>query len=345
MKKRQNVRLKDIADALQTSVSTVSRALKNHKDISTEMKEKVHKKAKELNYFPNIFAQGFRKRRTHLIGVIVPNLTHYYTSTILEGVLEETENRGYHPIIMGSKDSYEKQIELLNMMLHLGVDGILLSLTRNTHNIDKIIQYIEEVPLVLFDKVSRKVPCTQIIIDEEEAAYKAVKHLIDLGRKRIAIFKETNDSFNSLKRYEGYLRALKTHQLPFDESLVLSSQYIPLDQGKILAEQILQNPIKPDAVFCITDNCAVGALQTFKKNKLKVPEDIAIVGFSNSMSSQIVEPQITTIDQPGTKVGKTAVTYLVDEIDNPKKGFMDYKTVELKTHLIVRASTKKEANF
>ncbi|NIJ45087.1 LacI family transcriptional regulator [Wenyingzhuangia heitensis] len=341
MKKRQTVTLKHIAEALNLSISTVSRSLKNHKDISKETIALVHAKAKELNYFPNIFAQGFRKHRTHLIGVVVPNLTHYYSSTILEAILEEAEKKGYHVIITGSKDSYDKQIELLNTMLHLGVDGILLSLTRDTYNVDKIIKYIEQVPLILFDKVSRKVPCTQVIIDDEQAAFNAVKHLIDTGRKRIAIFKETNDSFNSLKRYEGYLRALKTNNLPFDESLVYSSKYIPLEQGRKLAETVLKNPQRPDAVFCITDNCAVGAMQVFKKNNIKIPEEIAIVGFSNSLASRIVNPNLTTVDQPGSKVGKTAINYLIDEIDNPKENYMDYKTVEIKTNLIVRESSIK----
>lgn len=339
MRKKNNVTLKDIADALGTSISTVSRSLANHKDISAKTKEIVNAKAKELNYFPNIFAQGFRKHRTHMIGVVVPNLTHYYTSTILEGILDTTEKLGYHAFITGSKNSYEKQIELINTMIHLGVDGILLSLTRDTKNVDKIIKYLEQVPVVLFDKVSRKVPCTQIIINEEQAAYNAVKHLIETGRKRIAIFKETDDSFNSMRRHEGYLRALKEYNIPVDPSLILSSKYIPLEQGRVLAETILKNPNPPDAVFCITDNCAVGALQTFKKNNISIPQEIAIVGFSNSLASKIVDPQITTVDQPGIKVGQTATQYLVDEIDNPKENFFDYKTVEIKTRLIVRDSS------
>lgn len=339
MKKRQTVTLKHIAEALNLSVSTVSRSLKNHKDISQETIDLVKAKAKELNYFPNIFAQGFRNKRTHMIGVVVPNITHYYTSTLLEGILDEAEKKGYHVIIMGSKDSYKKQIELLDTMIHLGVDGILLSLTRDTQNINQIIKYIEQVPLILFDKVSRKVPCTQVIIDEEQAGFNAVKHLIEIGKKRIAIFKETEDSFNSMRRYEGYLRALKTYNLPVDESIILSSKNIPMEQGRILAETLLQNPNRPDAVFCITDSCAVGAMQTFKKHHLKVPQDIAIVGFSNSLISQVVEPQITTINQPGIKVGQTAINYLIDEIDHPNVNFMDYKTVAIKTNLIVRNST------
>ncbi|MEM6719903.1 MAG: LacI family DNA-binding transcriptional regulator [Bacteroidota bacterium] len=338
MKKKSSATLKDIAKRLGISTSTVSRALNNHSDINLETKKLVEKTAKELNYQPNIFAKGFRSHRTRMIGVVVPKISHYYTSTILEGILEMAEANGYRVIISESKNSFEKQIEMLNTMIQFGVEGILLCLTRTTKDVKDILDVLDRIPLVLFDKVSSKIPCTQIIIDDKQAACNAVEHLINLGRKRIAIFKETENSFNSEKRYEGYLQALNDHNFPVDEKLILSTEDISVRQGKRLTNIILSLKERPDAIFAITDSCAIGIIQKLKQYNVKVPEDIAVVGFSNSFNSTIIEPNLTTVDQPGNKMGKTAVKYLIEEIENDS---LSYKTIELRTSLIVRESSFK----
>jgi LacI family transcriptional regulator len=338
MKKKSSATLKDIAKRLGLSTSTISRALNNHSDINPETKALVQKTAKELNYQPNIFARGFRSHRTRIIGVVVPKISHYYTSTIIEGILETAESNGYRVIISESKNSFEKQIEMLNTMIQFGVEGILLCLTRRTKNVKDILSVLDRIPLVLFDKVSSKIPCTQVIIDDKQAAYNAVEHLINLGRKRIAIFKETENSFNSEKRYEGYLKALKDHNFPIDEKLILSTEDISVKQGKRLTNIVLSLKERPDAIFAITDNCAIGIIKKLKQYNVKVPEDIAVVGFSNSFNSTIIEPNLTTIDQPGNKMGETAVKYLIEEIENDS---LSYKTIELRTSLIVRESTFK----
>ncbi|WP_046744414.1 LacI family DNA-binding transcriptional regulator [Kordia zhangzhouensis] len=336
MKKKSSATLKDIAKRLGLSTSTVSRALNNHSDINPETKKNVQKIAKELHYQPNIFAKGFRSHRTRIIGVVVPKISHYYTSTILEGILETAELHGYRVIISESKNNFEKQNEMLNTMIQFGVEGILLCLTRRTKDVKDILNVLDRIPLVLFDKVSNKIPCTQVIINDKQAAYNAVEHLINLGKKRIAIFKETENSFNSEKRFEGYLQALKDNAIPIDEKLILSTEDISLEQGKRLTNIILTLQQKPDAIFAITDSCAIGVIKVLKKFNIKIPEEIAVVGFSNSVNSTIIEPNLTTIDQPGNKMGKTAVKYLIEEIESDS---LSYKTIELRTNLIVRQST------
>ncbi len=199
MSKKRNTTLKELALELWVSVSTVSRALNDHPDISPATKERVKQLAKRLNYVPNLFSRGFRSQESHILGVIVPNISHLFTSTVLEGVLEEAELRGYRVIISESKNNESKQLEMLQTMTQFGVDGVLMSLTKKMGHIAQILQILNRVPLVLFDKVSDKIPCTQIVIDEEAAAFNAVEHLIGLGKKRIAILKETENSFNSEK--------------------------------------------------------------------------------------------------------------------------------------------------
>ncbi|TYP99093.1 LacI family transcriptional regulator [Tenacibaculum adriaticum] len=337
--KKKRVTLKELSEVLNLSISTISRAINNHPDISIETKEKVKRKAKELNYIPNLFAKGFRTHKTRIIGVIVPKISHYFTSTIIEGILDEAEKKGYRVIVCESKNNFNKQTEMLDTMFQFGIDGLLMCLTKKTKNIESVLNVLDKIPLVLFDKVSSKIPCTQVIINEKQAAYNAVEHLINIGKKRIAIFKESENSFNSEKRFEGYLQALKDYNIAIDEKLILSTEDISMAQGKRLTNIILTLKNRPDAIFAITDSCAIGAIKNLNKHKIKIPEEIAVVGFSNSFSSTIIEPKLTTIDQPGRKIGKTAVKYLIEDIINENTYNVGNKTIEIKTNLIVRDST------
>lgn len=338
MNKKRNITLKELAKELGFSISTVSRALNDHPDISSETKETVKKLAKQMNYAPNLFARGFRSQRSHILGVIVPNIAHLFTSTILKGILEESELRGYRVIISESNNNETKQIEMLNTMSQFGVDGILMSLARKTNKVDEVLPILNRMPMILFDKVSNKVPCTQIVINEEEAAFNAVEHLIELGKERIAIIKETENSYNSEKRYAGYLRALKHHGLRVREKIILSTEDISIANGRRLTNILLSMKKRPDAIFAITDTAAIGAIKALHKFKVKIPEEIAVVGFSNSVNSTIIQPMLTTVDQPGDRIGRTAVKFLIEEIENPKPD-VTTKTVEIKTSLIVRDSS------
>tara|TARA_R110002049_G_scaffold11177_1_gene53389 strand:- start:203 stop:1240 length:1038 start_codon:yes stop_codon:yes gene_type:complete len=340
--KKKVTTLKMLAQALNLSISTVSRALNDHPDISNDTKEKVKRLAQSMNYVPNIFAKGFRKHKSNIIGIIVPNITHYFTTTIIRGVLEEASIQGYRVIISESNNDVEKQKEMLNTMLQFGVDGILASLTKMTKEITHVLPIINAVPLILFDKVSDKIPCTQITINDEEAAFNVVEHLINIGKKRIAIIKEREFSYTSEKRYAGYLKALKAHQIEVDEKIIISVDDISLKQGRRMTNSLLSLKKKPDAIFAITDSAAIGVIQTLKKFNIKIPEDIAVVGFSNSINSTIIEPMLTTVNQPGNTIGKTAIKYLIEEIENDDSNHITmHKTVEIKTELIVRESTFK----
>jgi len=338
--KKSVITLKKIASDLGVSISTVSRALNDHQDISDSTKEKVNAIAKKLNYTPNLFAKGFRAHKTNIIGVIVPNIDHYFTSTLLKGIMREAEVQGYKVIISESNNNELKQSEMLNTMNQFGVDGILLSLANRTQNFDEILKMLEHFPLILFDKVSRKIPCTQIVIDDEDAAFRLVEHLIQTGKKRIAIIKDTDSTFISEKRYLGYLRALKKYKLEVDENIILSADEITLSHGKLNTTFLLSLHHKPDAIFAITDDAAVGVIKVLKQNNIKIPEDIAVAGFSNSINSTIIEPKLTTIDQPGHKIGSVAIQYLLNEIRNEHQ--LLNKTIVIKTNLIVRESSFKQ---
>jgi LacI family transcriptional regulator len=196
---------------------------------------------------------------------------------------------------------------------------------------------MQHIPLILFDRISAKVPCTQIVIDDEDAAFKAVEHLINIGKKRIAIIKESDSSNVSERRYQGYLRALRKHNLEFDENIVLSSEDLSIDEGRRQTSILLSLQNKPDGVFTIIDEAGIGVIKELKKNKIKIPEEIAVVGFSNSIFSTIINPKLTSIDQPGNRIGEIAVKYLIEEIKNEVS--VSHKTIEIKTNLIIRKSS------
>lgn len=339
MPNKNVVTLKKLAKELGISISTVSRALSNHPDISDETKKRVNEVSKKLQYFPNLLAKGFRAHKSFIIGVIVPDISHYFTSTLIKGIMQEAELNGYKVIVSESRNNEHKQAEMLQTMNQFGVDGVLLSLARTTTNFDEILNTMQLRPLILVDKVSTKVPCTQIVIDDEDAAFRVVEHLIQTGKKRIAIIKETEKSFNSEMRYLGYLRALQTYKIEIDESIILSSEDISMHQGKRLGAVLISMKNRPDAIFAVTDLAAIGAIKTLNNNNISIPDEIAVAGFSNNIASIIIEPKLTTIDQPGNKIGEVAVKYLLEEIKNDIK--ISNKTVEIKTNLIVRNSTFK----
>ncbi|MCF6167240.1 LacI family DNA-binding transcriptional regulator [Lutibacter sp.] len=340
MKKKRIITLRDLAQKLDLSTSTVSRALNNHPDISKLTKDKVKELADELNYTPNIFAKGFRQHKSRTIGVIVPNISHHYTSTIIKGILKESNVKGYIVIVTECNNDFVKQTDLLQTMIKFGVDGILMSVSKMTQNVDDILKTLHNVPIVLFDKVQDKIPCTQILINEEEATFKVVEHLISTNKRRIAIIKETASSITSEKRYAGYLKALRKYNLPIDENIILSTEDINVLEGEKMTTTLLDLDNRPDAIIAITDLAAIGAIKTLKKNNIKIPEEVAVVGFSNSLSSTIIEPNLTTVDQPGQRIGKIAITYLIEEIENESSDIVN-KTIEIKTNLIIRGSTIK----
>lgn len=330
--------------ALGLSVSTVSRALNNHPDISKKTRIKVQELARSYKYSPNLFAKGFRTKHTHIIGVIVPDISHYFTTTTVKGILEQGEALGYQVFVAESQNSEQKQENLLRSMTQFGVDGILLSLVREAGDILPITEIMDKVPLVMFDKVSDKVPCSQIVINEVESAFNAVEHLINTGKNRIAFLKESENSYSSNKRLEGYVKAHDHHGLVLDDKLILESHAIGREKGREMTVELLSQQHPPDAIFAVTDDVAIGAIQALNQHQIKIPDEIAVVGFSNSENSLIISPSLSTIDQPGKRIGETAVSCLVAEIESEKELKLP-KRIEIATNLVIRESSFRKPTF
>jgi LacI family transcriptional regulator len=329
----------DIAKKLGISPSTVSRALSDHPDISPKTKKQVQKIAKELNFTPNPIAQSLKNNRTSTIGIIVPEIKHDFFSSAISGIEEVAYQSGYTIILCQSNESFEREVINTNMLMHHRVAGVIVSISQNTKRGDHFRDLIERgIPLVFFDRACEEVKASKVVIDDAKCAYDAVSYLIKKGYKRIAHFAGPIGLEICKKRLNGYKEALKNAKLHFEESLI---QYGGLHEqdGYNSMEFLLKKKLIPDAIFAVNDPVAIGAFQRIKESHLKIPKDIAIIGFSNNKITTLVDPPLTTVNQPSFEMGKKAAEILIGQIENKNKSLAP-KTIVLKAELIIRGSTR-----
>jgi len=341
--KSTQVTIKDIARELSISPSTVSRALKDHPDISPETKRIVNELAKELNYQPNAIALSLRGGKTNTIGVIVPEIIHFFFSTIISGIEEVAYGAGYNVIICQTNESYLREVTDTNALLSSKVDGMLVSISRETKNYDHLKEVKDRgIPLVFFDRFCEEMNTSRVIVDDFDGAFHAVEQLIEQGCKRIAHLEGPPNLLISKNRLEGYNIAHQKHGLITDPQLIRIAAIGTKEEGFELTEELLQLKERPDAIFCHNDLAAYGAMQAIKKAKLDIPEDIAVFGFSNWQFSSFIEPSLSTVIQPGFEMGMIAAELLIDEM-KAKEGEYEFVTRKLKAELAIRDSSKKSA--
>lgn len=339
---KHRVQLKDLAALLGVNVATVSKALKDYPDISEKTKQRVRALAKKLNYLPDTQAGGLRGKKSFIIGLIVPEIVHFFFSNVINGIMNYVEENGYRLLITLSNNSTEREEKQLKLLFGAKVDGVLASLANENFKSDHFTLLSEyEIPVVLFDKVDDNLPYSQVIVDDEQGAYDATQHLIRRGCKRIAHIRGPLNPSNSIKRFEGYRRALNEMHLPFDRKLVKVCNEVVYKEGYDFAKELLKHSSPPDGIFAVTDQVGVGAMNAVRDAGLSVPDDIKIVGFSDSLIAQTSNPALTTIYQPGYEIGETAAKLLIDEINQRAKNSGSFKTTRkvLATQLVKRGST------
>ena len=336
------VTLKQIAQELGISITTVSKALNDYPDVSKKTRKLVRETASLLNYKPNSFAVNLRTKQSKTIGLIVPELVHHFFSSVIKGIVSQAEKKGYLVIILQSNESFELEKKQIDLLLNKRVDGILISLANGTADYKHIEEVLlQETPLVMFDKISKIVKCSKVIIDDRKAAYIATQHLIDVGCKRIAHFRGPLLPQNSIDRFLGYKQALSDNGIIYDSSLVYILKDMSFEEGKFFAAKLIKDHKDVDGIFINTDLVAIGAITEFNKRGIKVPDEISIVGFSNWFMSSVISQSLTTINQPGFEMGKKAFKILFKEIkDRKNKKSISYKEVVLNTDLVLRESTK-----
>ena len=340
MTKPKEVTIYDLARKLNISIATVSRALKDDPVVSKKTKKKIFELAEEMGYRYNHFARNLREQRTYTVGVIVPRLNSYFMSTVIAGIESVANNEGYNLIISQSSELAAKEINSAKTMFNNRVDGLLVSLAYDTEDIKHFDQFFKKnIPLIFFDRVMDHPDCTNVLIDNRRGAYEATTHLIEQGCRRIVHITATPKRNVYVDRLAGYKQALADNNIPFSEDLILINN-LSQEAGIQAAEAILKmNPL-PDAVFVANDNCAVGCMQALKKAGIRIPQDIAFVGFNNDPVSTVIEPNLTTINYPGYKMGEMAAGSLINHL-NGVTSIAATNTILLRSELIIRESSMK----
>ncbi|MEJ6625971.1 MAG: LacI family DNA-binding transcriptional regulator [Flavobacteriaceae bacterium] len=337
----KNLTLKDIAAALNLSITTVSKALKDYPDVNTNTKERVKAYAKKVNFTPNAHAAFLRTQQSKLIGVVIPRLNHFFFSNVLRGIMKAAEEEDYMVIVLSSDESYELEKKQINRLLQQNVDGILLSIADSTHDTKHIDAIIEQkIPLIFFDKYSKLNNCSSVVINDQKAAFNAVEHLIKQGKKNIAHLRGPLLPQNSIDRFLGYRKALEQYGLEYRKEWVFTCDQISNEEGYAYTQEIIEKHPEIDAIFAVADMPAVGAIKCLNEQKIVIPDQIAVMGFSNWRISNLVTPTLSTVNQPGIEMGEKAFELFYKEQQLIKKGeSVVYEKIELDTKLIIRQSS------
>lgn len=335
------ITMKDIAQALGVSVATVSRALKDNPRISKEQREKIQAYAREHHFYPNVIAESLRNSRVKplkIIGVIVPQLSHFYFSSILSGIEEEATTHGYRIMVAQSNERYEREVRICQDFYKNRVCGVIVSQAKDTVKYEHFKKLIDHhMPLVFYDRICTGINCSRVVVDDYMGAYNAVTHLINTGCRRIAYYSSPMTLEISKNRYNGYRDALLKNGLKVNENFLRICDN--REDAEVLTPELLQQEEIPDAFFAVNDDTAVGILYAAKRMGYHIPEDISICGFTNGDRSKACDPMLTTVEQRGVRVGEEAANILISKVE----GLLPPDKVEkriVRTKLIIRGTTR-----
>lgn len=333
--------MKDIAQALGVSVATVSRALQNSPRISKSRRLAIQQYAREHNFSPNLLAESLRNSKakpTKVIGVIIPELVHYYFANVLRGIEEEAAANGYRIMVAQSGEQYEREVQLCQSLYENNVCGIIISQAKDTQRYDHFQKLLDKgVPIVFYDRICTGINASRVVVDDYRGAFLAVDYLISTGCRRIAFFGSQMNLEIAKNRFNGYKDALLKNGLHYDESMTRICD--TREDAVMLTPGLFEGDNYPDAFFAVNDDTAVGILYTVKRMGLRVPEDISICGFSNDLQAVSCDPMLTTVEQQGIKIGEEAADVLIGYVE----GRIPLDKIEkrvVRTRLIIRGTTR-----
>jgi DNA-binding LacI/PurR family transcriptional regulator len=334
--KSHQVTIKDIANLLHISPSTVSRALKDHPDINPETKKNVQDLAKKMHYKPNKVALSLLQQESKIIGVIIPEIIHHFFSTVISGIEKVANGAGYHIMVCQSNESYLKEVENMQALLSSNIDGLIISMAKTTTRYDHF-KNIEEigVPVVFFDRPCDEIKADKVIVEDYLGAYNATMHLIENKCKNIVHLAGPQNLAIGIDRRNGFLDALKVKRYPIHDYTV---QYCDtFSSAQHLIPELMASHPEIDGIFAVNDETAVGTMIALKKMNKQIPSEIAVAGFTNSLISYMTDPELTTVDQKGYEMGQNAAQLLLNRMQSVD----DYEPVTkvLQTELIIRKSS------
>jgi len=338
---KRKLTLKQIAKELDVSISTVSKALRDSAEISEDTRKKIKAFAKLYNYKPNNIALSLKNRKSKTIGVIIPEIVHHFFTTVISGIEQVANEKGYHVIICMSNNSFDKEVINMELLANGSTDGFIISVAKETqqkqdyHHLNEVIN--QGMPLVMFDRVIDEIYCDKVIIDDLNGAKKAVQKLIDLGCKRIGLLTTVDYVSVGKLRTDGYQKALQENNIEMDEDLILKVD--DFDQSELEITDFLREK-QMDGLFAVNEHFAIYAIKAFQENGLRVPEDVKVIGFTDGELSKRFIPSLTTVNQHGAEMGAQAARILIRKLENLDEE-EHYQTVIVETGLVERTSTKK----
>jgi LacI family transcriptional regulator/LacI family repressor for deo operon, udp, cdd, tsx, nupC, and nupG len=336
--KSHQITIKDIAKQLNVSKSTVSRVLTGHPKVKAETRKMILDFAAKADYQKNIFATRLVTQKSNLIGIIVPEFMSSFFPKAIIGAQEKISAAGFNLIIAQSNESYTTEVSNAQVMMANQIDGLLVSVTKETRNFDHLKAFQRKgIPIVFFNRICEDMDVPKVVVDDYDGAFRAVEHLIQVGKKRIAHLAGPENLSISRRRLNGYHAALRKYNIPVDEELIISYD-LTMEKVRIYMNYLLNLKNPPDALFAINDPTAIEAIQIIKERGLKIPDDIAVVGFSNDQLSALIEPSLTTVSQPVHDMGATAADMLLHLINTDISEWKPI-TKTLDTALIIRKST------
>ncbi|WP_435623616.1 LacI family DNA-binding transcriptional regulator [Flagellimonas sp.] len=336
---KSKITLKDIARELDVSISTVSKALKNSEEISRDTKEKVQAFARLYNYKPNNIAISLKNKRTKNIGVVIPDIVHHFFTTVIRGIEKYANAKGYNVIVCLSEESFDKEVINMEMLANGSIDGFIMSLSSETQA-KKDYNHLKEVteqgiPVVLFDRITNEIDCDKVIIDDKMGGYLATKKLIEQGKRKIALIATEDYLSVSKDRSEGYRKALIDSGLEIDESRILKLPTMEMDEQMI--RDFFEN-VEVDAVLCVNEIFTVFSMTLALEKGLKVPEDVAFIGFTDGLLSKYAHPSLSMVAQHGEKMGEISAQMLIDKVESEQEE-ETFQTKILEPTLVLRDST------
>jgi len=314
--KSSHITIKDIARILGISASTVSRALKDHPDISEETRNLVKTFADKVHYRPNALALSLRRQKTYTLGLIIPEIVHHFFSSVISGMEDLAYGEGYHMMICQSNENYYREVINTQALLDHRVDGLLVSISKTTREFNHLKTALDNgTPIVFFDRICDEIESDRVLTDDFEGARVATSHLIVQGRKNIMHLAAPKHLLIGKNRMEGYKQALSNYGIQFNEEFLVKCD--TREDVFSMQQHILSIAPKVDGIFAVNDSTAIAAMQILQQNGYKIPSDIAVIGFGDGPNATIAHPPLSTVEQKGYEMGREAVRLLIQRLENP----------------------------
>ncbi len=343
MKPKKEVTIYDIAQKLAVSSATVSRGLNNHPSISKPTRKRIQEAARELGYRHNSFASGLRRQKSNTIGVLVHRLNSNFVASVIAGIEKVTSEMGYDLLIAHSAESGAREAANALNLFHKRVDGLIASLAFDTDNLDHFRVFEEKgIPLIFFDRVEENCDYTKVVIDNYKCGYQATRHLVEQGCERIALITPNLKRNVYSQRFRGYKDALYDNGLPFVQERVLVRD-LGEQNGSEAALQILKMDPLPDGIFAANDFTAAACMKTLQDHGIRIPEDIAIIGFNNDAIGTLITPRLSTVDYPGFDLGEIAGRHLLNHLNGVEQ-IEKTQTIVVRSELVIRESSLRKPN-